>query len=118
MRLAADEGADWPAVGDWVVVELHGAETSAVIQEVLPRRSRFVRKSPGKRIEEQVIAANVDTAPRGAVSRAVLRVRRAASDCFEQGGHVRRRARPGRRNGEDCAGRGGVRCERKDGAGN
>jgi ribosome biogenesis GTPase len=62
LRLAADDGADWPAVGDWVVAELHGAETTAVIQEVLPRRSKFVRKSPGKKMEEQVIAANVDTA--------------------------------------------------------
>jgi len=62
LYLAADQGADWPAVGDWVVVELHGADTTAVIQEVLPRRSRFVRKSPGKRTEEQVVAANVDTA--------------------------------------------------------
>jgi ribosome biogenesis GTPase / thiamine phosphate phosphatase len=62
LRLAAAEGADWPAVGDWVVAELHDADTNAVIQEVLPRRSKFVRKSPGKRIEEQVIAANVDTA--------------------------------------------------------
>jgi ribosome biogenesis GTPase len=62
LRLAADEGADWPAVGDWVVVELHGAESTAVIQQVLPRRSKFVRKSPGKKMEEQVIAANVDTA--------------------------------------------------------
>jgi hypothetical protein len=62
LRLAADEGADWPAVGDWVVVELQGADTTAVINEVLPRRSKLVRKSPGKRMEEQVIAANVDTA--------------------------------------------------------
>ena len=62
LRLAADEGADWPTVGDWVVMELHGADSTAVIQEVLPRRSKFVRKSPGKKIEEQVIAANVDTA--------------------------------------------------------
>jgi len=62
LRLAADEGADWPAVGDWLAAELHGADTTAVIQEVLPRRSKFVRKSPGKKIEEQVIAANVDTA--------------------------------------------------------
>src|SRR4029077_18845811 len=60
--LAAEEGADWPAVGDWVVVEIHSADTTAVIQEVLPRRSKFVRKSPGKKMEEQVIAANVDTA--------------------------------------------------------
>jgi ribosome biogenesis GTPase len=62
LRLAANEGADWPAVGDWVAVQLHGAESTAVIQEVLPRRSKFVRKSPGKEMEEQVIAANVDTA--------------------------------------------------------
>jgi len=62
LRLAADEGADWPAVGDWVAAELHDPSLTAVIQEVLPRRSKFVRKCPGKRIEEQVIAANVDTA--------------------------------------------------------
>lgn len=62
LRLAADEGADWPAVGDWVVVEVHGADTTAMIQEVLPRRSKFVRKMAGKKVEEQVIAANVDTA--------------------------------------------------------
>jgi ribosome biogenesis GTPase / thiamine phosphate phosphatase len=62
LRLAADEGAEWPAVGDWVVVEVHGAGMTAVIQEVLPRRSKFVRKMAGKKVEEQVIAANVDTA--------------------------------------------------------
>jgi ribosome biogenesis GTPase len=62
LRLAADEGADWPAAGDWVVVELRGGDSTAVIQEVLPRRSKFVRKSPGKKMEEQVIAANADTA--------------------------------------------------------
>ena len=62
LRLAADEGADWPAVGGWVVAELHGEDATAVIQEVLPRRSKFVRKSPGKKMKEQVIAANVDSA--------------------------------------------------------
>jgi ribosome biogenesis GTPase len=62
LRLAADEAADWPAVGDWVAVEMHGADGTAMIQEVLPRRSKFVRKMAGKKVEEQVIAANVDTA--------------------------------------------------------
>ena len=62
LRLAADGGADWPAVGDWVAVETNGADTTALIQEVLPRRSKFVRKMAGKKMEEQVIAANVDTA--------------------------------------------------------
>jgi ribosome biogenesis GTPase / thiamine phosphate phosphatase len=63
LRLAAEEvGADWPTVGDWVAVELHGADATAAIQSVLPRRSKFVRKVAGKRVEEQVIAANVDMA--------------------------------------------------------
>jgi len=62
LRLAAEEGADWPAVGDWIVAELQGEDGSAVIREVLPRRSKFVRKSAGKSMKEQVIAANVDTA--------------------------------------------------------
>jgi ribosome biogenesis GTPase / thiamine phosphate phosphatase len=62
LRLAAEEGADWPAVGDWVAVELDTASGPALIREVLPRRSAFVRKTPGKKIAEQVLAANVDTA--------------------------------------------------------
>ncbi len=62
LRLAADEGADWPAVGDWVAAEFLGDNATVVIHDVLPRRSKFVRKSPGKKMEEQVIAANVNTA--------------------------------------------------------
>jgi ribosome biogenesis GTPase / thiamine phosphate phosphatase len=62
LRLAAEEGADWPAVGDWVAAAVQGAETVRMIEEVLPRRSKFVRKMAGKKMEEQVLAANVDTA--------------------------------------------------------
>ncbi|HVH58978.1 MAG TPA: GTPase RsgA, partial [Candidatus Sulfotelmatobacter sp.] len=62
LRLAAEAGADWPAVGDWVAAELQDQGGAAMIREVLPRRSQFVRKLAGKRIAEQVIAANVDTA--------------------------------------------------------
>lgn len=62
LRLLAGEQVRWPAVGDWVAAEVGDGESHAVIQEVLPRRSGFVRKTPGKRIAEQVIAANVDTA--------------------------------------------------------
>src|SRR5258708_26208928 len=62
LRLAADEGADWPAVGDWVVAELQEEDGSAVIRDVLTRRSKFVRKSAGKSMKEQVVAANVETA--------------------------------------------------------
>jgi ribosome biogenesis GTPase / thiamine phosphate phosphatase len=62
LRLAGDAGGDWPAVGDWVAAELPAAGENGTIREVLGRKSRFARKVPGKRIEEQVIAANVDTA--------------------------------------------------------
>jgi ribosome biogenesis GTPase len=62
LRLAAEAGADWPAVGDWVSVEINGSRDLALIGMVLPRRNQFARKAPGKRVEEQVIAANVETA--------------------------------------------------------
>jgi ribosome biogenesis GTPase len=62
LRLCANKGVEWPAVGDWVAAELQDAKSAARILEVLPRRSRFVRKRPGKKIAQQVIAANVDAA--------------------------------------------------------
>ena len=62
LRLAAELGADWPAVGDWVSAELQDRGGAAIVREVLPRRGQFVRKMAGKRIAGQVIAANVNTA--------------------------------------------------------
>ena len=37
-------------------------EDRAILHWVLPRRGVFSRKAPGKRVEQQVIAANVDMA--------------------------------------------------------
>ena len=62
LRVAAEQGADWPAVGDWAVAEIRGQGNAALIQVVLPRRNQFVRKMAGKKIAEQVMAANVDIA--------------------------------------------------------
>jgi ribosome biogenesis GTPase / thiamine phosphate phosphatase len=62
LRAAADAGADWPAAGDWVAAEILAGGGRPLIHKVLPRRSKFGRKVAGRRIEEQVIAANVDTA--------------------------------------------------------
>ncbi|HEY9615853.1 MAG TPA: ribosome small subunit-dependent GTPase A [Microcoleaceae cyanobacterium] len=50
---------DFPAVGDWVVIQ--SRPTSATIHAILPRTSQFSRKVPGNTTEEQVIATNVDT---------------------------------------------------------
>jgi ribosome biogenesis GTPase / thiamine phosphate phosphatase len=52
-RLLTPDG--WPAVGDWV--EAGGG----IIHNVLPRRSKLSRKAAGRRTDEQIVAANVDT---------------------------------------------------------
>ncbi len=54
-------GADLPATGDWVVVRRVEPEL-ALIEQVLPRRSKIARRAAGRRDEEQVLAANVDLA--------------------------------------------------------
>jgi ribosome biogenesis GTPase len=62
LRASAETGGEWPAVGDWVAVEMLSGGGRPLIHKMLPRRSKFVRKVAGRRLEEQVIAANVDTA--------------------------------------------------------
>ena len=62
LREDTERGSAWPVVGDWVAIQPLDADERAVIHAVLPRRSQFVRKVAGKRVEEQVIAANVDSA--------------------------------------------------------
>ncbi len=53
---------DMPCVGDWVCVQYHDAGMFASIHDVVPRRSFLRRKSPGKNIDFQMIAANIDVA--------------------------------------------------------
>ncbi len=59
-QFEADSPADFPKVGDWVVLTDYPAEGKAVIHAVLPRRSRLSRSAAGRRTEEQVLAANAD----------------------------------------------------------
>jgi ribosome biogenesis GTPase len=61
MQFRAGRGREMPAVGDWVVIE-PSDDGPAVIVEILPRRSEFVRRRAGTEDEEQVVAANVDVA--------------------------------------------------------
>src|SRR3954469_15939496 len=63
LRLDASEGlADLPAVGDWVAYRLPENSDRAIVQAVLPRRTKLSRKTALNRTEEQVLAANVDVA--------------------------------------------------------
>nr|WP_317940964.1 ribosome small subunit-dependent GTPase A [Sporosarcina thermotolerans] len=57
---AAFERRDFPAVGDWVLVERMPGEDRGIIHAILPRTSLFSRKSAGSTISEQIIAVNVD----------------------------------------------------------
>ncbi len=50
--------SDYPVVGDFAACREEGDRL--VIESVLPRRGVLSRKSPGKREEEQILAANVD----------------------------------------------------------
>ena len=73
LRFAALAPGDYPAVGDWVALDLGPADRTdgAVIAAILPRRSAFRRSRPaagrsgraaGGLADEQVMAANVDVA--------------------------------------------------------
>jgi len=52
--------ADFPAVGDWVEISIIDNER-AVIQDILPRKTRLEKKYSSKQ-EKQIIATNVDVA--------------------------------------------------------
>jgi len=59
---ATASAVDLPCVGDWVCVQYHDADSHAIIHDVFPRKSFLRRKSPGKNIDFQMIAANIDVA--------------------------------------------------------
>ncbi|MBA2720848.1 MAG: ribosome small subunit-dependent GTPase A [Chloroflexi bacterium] len=57
---AANDPSSYPAVGDWVAVEIvPSGET--VVHALLPRRTALIRQAPGKKTEAQVVGANLDT---------------------------------------------------------
>lgn len=59
---SAFSSTDYPAVGDWVLAGFYDENTFAIIHEILPRKSLLKRKTPGKRVDFQLIAANIDVA--------------------------------------------------------
>src|SRR5512143_1320014 len=59
---SAASSIDLPSVGDWALVRYHNAATFAIIHGLLPRKSFLRRKTPGKKIDYQMIALNIDSA--------------------------------------------------------
>ncbi len=60
MMFAAETRKDYPAVGDWVAVQLYDDNSPAIVHHILPRRTVLSRKTSGREVEEQIIATNMD----------------------------------------------------------
>ena len=62
LAYSAKSALDFPAVGDWVMVDrLDNTAGNAVIHHILRRKSVFTRQAAGTANEQQVVAANIDT---------------------------------------------------------
>lgn len=62
LMYSSDSPDDFPTVGDFVLYQNFDEDSLAIIHKVLKRRILLKRKSPGKKIEYQLIAANIDYA--------------------------------------------------------
>lgn len=59
---SVENSLDYPTVGDWVAVQYFDQNTHAIIHRLFPRKSVLKRKDPGKKVEFQLIASNIDYA--------------------------------------------------------
>ena len=62
LQFVAESSLDLPCVGDWVRSRDLDGRSHASIHGVLPRKSFLRRKVPGKDVDFQMIAANIDVA--------------------------------------------------------
>ncbi len=58
----AESSAELPCVGDWVTVQYHNNDTSAIIHGLFPRKTYLRRKRAGTEVDYQMIASNIDIA--------------------------------------------------------
>jgi ribosome biogenesis GTPase len=59
---SASSPIDYPAVGDWVLAKFYDENTFSIIHRIIQRKSLLKRKAPGKKVDFQLIAANIDVA--------------------------------------------------------
>jgi ribosome biogenesis GTPase / thiamine phosphate phosphatase len=55
-------GENLPCVGHWVLAQYFNEGELAIVHDVLPRKTFMRRKMAGKKVEYQMIAANIDVA--------------------------------------------------------
>lgn len=61
IRHHAQSMTELPAVGDWVACRASQGAGEALVSQVLPRKSAFIRKEPGHNVAAQVLCTNLDT---------------------------------------------------------
>lgn len=59
---SSEFASDLPTTGDWVYLDFYDNDTHAVIYGVFPRKTLLKRKTAGKLVDFQLIAANIDVA--------------------------------------------------------
>ena len=62
MLYLSDSPFDLPTTGDWIYADFYDDDSHAIIHGVLPRRTLLKRKTAGKLVDFQLIAANIDVA--------------------------------------------------------
>ncbi len=60
MQFSSKVRADYPAVGDWVMIELKPGAEKAMIQLIGPRKTTIYRKQIGSLSDAQILSTNVD----------------------------------------------------------
>jgi ribosome biogenesis GTPase len=58
----SESASDLPTTGDWVYADFYDNDTHAIIYGVFPRKTLLKRKTAGKLVDFQLIAANIDIA--------------------------------------------------------
>jgi len=59
---SAESALDFPTTGDWVYADVYDDDTHAIIYGVFPRKTLLQRKTPGRKVDYQLVAANIDVA--------------------------------------------------------
>jgi len=59
---STESASDLPTTGDWVYADFYDDDTHAIIYGVFPRKTLLKRKTAGKLVDFQLIAANIDVA--------------------------------------------------------
>jgi ribosome biogenesis GTPase len=55
-----EDRTGFPTVGDWVVMQALDDSSRAIIHNILPRKTLLKRKEAGRKVDFQLIAANID----------------------------------------------------------